>query len=220
MSGAGQKIFLRQEPTQQRSIDTVDLILRVAAQLLGDVGIERLSTNLICAKAGLTPPALYRYFPNKYAVLKELGKRMMDRQNEVFLAWLENSPAIFPVASKEASALSLKQLQEAVNAATADFPGGVWVMRALRAVPQLHSVRLESHYAVSGAAYELIRPHYPHVPEADLRLATRLSTEVMYSATEMVFDDPQFDADRINAEVADMVVRYFEKFVESAPPHK
>ena len=30
-----------------------------------EVGIERLSTNLVCERAGLTPPALYRYYPNK-----------------------------------------------------------------------------------------------------------------------------------------------------------
>ena len=46
---------------------------------VSDVGIERLSTNLVCERAGLTPPALYRYFPNKYALLSELGQRLMQQ---------------------------------------------------------------------------------------------------------------------------------------------
>ena len=43
----------------------------------------------------------------------------------------------------------------------------------------------------------------------------RLSTEVMYAATEMVVDNPQMDGDVINTEVAEMVVRYYDKFVEA-----
>jgi hypothetical protein len=42
----------------------------------------------------------------------------------------------------------------------------------------------------------------------------RLSTEVMYAATEMVVDNPTMDGDVINTEVAEMVVRYYDKFVE------
>ena len=52
-------------PTQTRALETCERILDAAATLLGEVGIERLSTNLICERAGLSPPALYRYYPNK-----------------------------------------------------------------------------------------------------------------------------------------------------------
>jgi hypothetical protein len=36
----------------------------------------------------------------------------------------------------------------------------------------------------------------------------------MYAATEMVVDNPTMDGDVINTEVAEMVVRYYDKFVE------
>ncbi|MFX7961174.1 helix-turn-helix domain-containing protein, partial [Acinetobacter baumannii] len=61
--------------------------LATAAELLGEVGIERLSTNLVCRRLGLSPPALYQYFPNKYAILHELGQRLMQRQNELLGPW-------------------------------------------------------------------------------------------------------------------------------------
>src|SRR3546814_16662718 len=51
-------------------------------------GIERSSNNMIAARARLTPPALYRYFGDKYAVLEALGRRLMERQNAVLDAWL------------------------------------------------------------------------------------------------------------------------------------
>lgn len=58
---------ITRRPKQERSQATYELLLNVAGELLAEVGIDRISTNLICARAGLTPPALYRYFDDKYA---------------------------------------------------------------------------------------------------------------------------------------------------------
>ncbi|MDP0941271.1 TetR/AcrR family transcriptional regulator, partial [Klebsiella quasipneumoniae] len=77
----------KKAPTQSRAVETYERILATAAELLGEVGIERLSTNLVCRRLGLSPPALYQYFPNKYAILHELGQRLMQRQNELLGPW-------------------------------------------------------------------------------------------------------------------------------------
>lgn len=50
---------VKKQPEQQRATETYERILSVTAETLADVGIERLSTNLVCERAGLTPPALY-----------------------------------------------------------------------------------------------------------------------------------------------------------------
>src|SRR5580658_2946195 len=76
-------------PQQERAVQTRDHLLDVAGELLGEVGIENISTNMICARAGMTPPALYRYFKDKHAVLETLGQRLMDRQNALLFAWLD-----------------------------------------------------------------------------------------------------------------------------------
>src|ERR1035437_6217234 len=81
-------LITKKQPTQQRSTQPFELILQRTAEVLADVGIERLSTNLVCERAGLSPPALYRYFPNKYALLSELGQRLMQRQNELIPRWI------------------------------------------------------------------------------------------------------------------------------------
>lgn len=205
----------KQQPMQQRSVETFELILEVTARLLGDVGVERLSTNLICEEAGISPPALYRYFPNKYAILKELGERLMKRQNEAYRAWLAQERQLDYDGSREASIRGLRDMQAAINAATLAFPGAVWIMRALRAVPTLRHIRLDSHEDVTETTFKGLRDRYPSADEGALRIAMRLSTEVMYAATEMVVDNPQMDGNAINTEVAEMVVRYYDKFVEA-----
>ena len=80
---------LRAAPKQERAVQTRERLLDIAGELLGEVGIERISTNMIAARAGVSPAALYRYFKDKYAILEALGRRFMDRQNAVLFAWLE-----------------------------------------------------------------------------------------------------------------------------------
>jgi AcrR family transcriptional regulator len=215
-AGSGQPdtpdLAVKRRPVKPASINTLELILEVTANLLAEVGIERLSTNLICERAGLTPPALYRYFPNKYAVLRELGDRLMTRMNEAVLAWLRTDQPLGPLDPHEVSAKSLVQIQETINAIALDYPASAWILRAMRAVPALREVRLESHRFVAARAFDDLRARYPKASDEALRLATRLATEVMYIATEMVIDDPLLDEALVNAELAEMVVGYFRKF--------
>lgn len=208
------KLELKSRPAQKRSGNTFDHILSISAELLEEVGFEAISTNLICRRAGITPPALYRYFPNKYAVLKELGNRFMKRQNDAYLAWSEQNPLPRTATDKEYEVKRLKSLQKVINSVTREIPAAVWIMRAMHAVPALLQVRLDSHNFVTNHSFAELRLHFPNADEDELRLAVRLATEVMYTATEMVFDNPHFDEDKINSEASEMVVQYFRKFSE------
>ncbi|WP_307690739.1 TetR/AcrR family transcriptional regulator [Variovorax ginsengisoli] len=174
------------QPAQQRATDTFERILEAAAFTLDEVGIERLSTNLVCTRAGMTPPALYRYFPNKYALLSELGQRLMVRQNECVGRWIQ--PEVF---LKGAPCLerALEGLLLDTHQVTRDTPAGVWIMRAMRAVPALQQVRIASHAEVTQAQMPLLIQVLPHVSPAELRLVIRIVVEMLYSAVEMLFDE-------------------------------
>ncbi len=59
------ELLEKNKPRQERAKRTYEAILVAAAELLVEVGIERISTNLVAEKAGITVPALYRYFPSR-----------------------------------------------------------------------------------------------------------------------------------------------------------
>lgn len=65
---------LRTAPTQARAKATVEHLVVTAAQLLADVGADGFNTNRLAERAGVTVPTVYRYFPNKMAVLEELAR--------------------------------------------------------------------------------------------------------------------------------------------------
>ena len=194
------KPALRAAPIQERAVQTRDRLLDIAGELLGEVGIERISTNMIAAHADVSPAALYRYFKDKYAVLEALGRRLMDRQNAVLFAWLEENRH-----SLDALAAGTEDLLRATTKVTDSEPGGVWIERAMRAVPQLAHVRVESHREVTDAMLEVYAPLLPKVNKRALWRRLRMTVEYGYAIDEMLHEEDRLSRDEIFREAAEFL---------------
>ena len=201
----GPALAVKTQPAQRRATETFERILEVGAQTLADVGIDRLSTNLVCERAGLSPPALYRYFPNKYALLCELGRRLMERQNEVVPRWISLEVL---AGSRAGLERALQGLLLDTYRVTRETTAGVWITRALRAVPALAEVRLESHHQVTQAQVELLKLAYPGAELEELRLVSRVTVELIYAATELLFDESPLSGQAVARLVGAMVASY------------
>jgi AcrR family transcriptional regulator len=192
----------RPRPKQERAQATYERLLDVAGELLGEVGIDSISTNLICARAGLTPPALYRYFENKYAVLEALGLRLMERQNRVLEQWIARH------ADNGIDALrgNVAELLRETAEATQSVPGAVWILRALHATPRLIHIRLESHRAVTDMLVDAYVRYLPDVDREELWQRLRLSVELGFAADEMLQEETRVSADKVIGHVAQLLM--------------
>ena len=175
----------RSRPKQDRAQATYDRLLNVAGELLAEVGIDRVTTNLICARAGLTPPALYRYFKDKYAVLEALGRRLMERQNQVLEAWIDRHAP----AGIDAMRSAIGELLRGTAAATAGEPGAVWILRALHASPQLVHIRVESHRYVTDRLTDAYARYLPGVAREELWQRLRIAVEMGFAVDEMLTEE-------------------------------
>lgn len=192
---------MKPPPKQARAAATRERLLDVAGELLAEVGIERISTNLIAARAGVSPPALYRYFGDKYAVLEALGHRLMMRQNAVLDAWVERH-ASHGIATMIAH---IGDLLTETAAITRAEPGAVWILRALHATPALVHVRLESHRVVTDRLAEACAAHLPGIDRQSLWHKLRLAVEVGFAAHEMLYEEDRLSSDAVTADVAAML---------------
>lgn len=80
---------------------TVRHLLDATAQVLNEVGIEKLSTNKVARRARVSVGSIYQYFPDKQALLDALVEDRMQRLGELVrtrMAHLE--AATFPVAAE------------------------------------------------------------------------------------------------------------------------
>jgi AcrR family transcriptional regulator len=168
-------------PQQQRSQKTYDALLDAAAELLEEVGIERISSNLVCERAGMTPPAFYRYFDDKYALLAALVDRLMDGQEALFARWLEGTRGV----DIDTLARMTAELASAAAGLRNDQPGAIWILRALRAVPRLSELRLQAHDVTTQAITDLYVERLPHVPRERIMRRVRLGVEIGYGVDEM-----------------------------------
>ena len=198
-------------PRQKRAIATYERLLDVAAHLLEEEGIERISTNMIAERANITPPALYRYFPNKYAVLRALGDRLMQQQNEVFMISLQQAGQ-----SIEAQMTATEVLLNETLEVTLAQPGALAIMRALRAVPTLQQVRLASHHQVTTAWCAALQPLLPDFSKEQLWAKARLSVELGYAAIEMAMEEARPTPETILKEAAIALNAYWTAALPSS----
>ncbi|KZL27939.1 TetR/AcrR family transcriptional regulator [Pseudovibrio sp. Ad37] len=75
-----QSLALRKKAKQQRSREKIELILQTTLDMLSEGQVDKINTNEIARRAGVSVGSLYNFFPNKQSILYELFRR-----------WLENA---------------------------------------------------------------------------------------------------------------------------------
>lgn len=193
-------------PSQDRARATYEQIIEATGELLAEVGFERLSTNMIAERAGLTPPALYRYFPNKYAVLREMGRRLLEAEVAVVQKWMGSDE--FGIGGDlhdeiQRRAKVMHEVRRVVDA----HPGGAWIHRAMRAVPLLRDVHCDAVHVAADAAVQQMTADFPRVDPRRVRAASLLGAVVLGAVNEFIYDEPEL-AELLTQEAAKMVSLY------------
>ena len=70
---------IRVEPVQARSAARVEALLDAACATMHEVGYEQLTTAMVAERAGASIGTVYRYFPDRVAVLQAVAARNLDK---------------------------------------------------------------------------------------------------------------------------------------------
>lgn len=206
------ELLEKNKPRQERAKRTYEAILNAASELLVEVGVERISTNLIAERAGITVPALYRYFPNKYAVLNALGVALMDRQTAVFNEWFEKY-------LKEENYTGLidntYDLLRATHDITKEQTGGLEIMQALRTVAPLQDVRLSAHRLIAEQFRDVIASEMGRSVDPQIEATARLTIETAYALILMVLEDDTLSVEHMLKAGAQMMKAYWLSFLQT-----
>lgn len=85
---------MRKIPRQSRAQASVDVVLEAAAQVVEATGEAGFNTNAVAERAGVSIGTLYRYFPDKQAILRALALRETEAHRDRVLAALEGGQGI------------------------------------------------------------------------------------------------------------------------------
>lgn len=138
-------LSLRRAPVQARGRATFERILDTTAELLEEVGIERVTTNLIASRAGINIATLYKYFPNKLSVVNALFQHQLQQRADY-------TRAATPHGATSDWRRVIDIIVDTLSAARRRQPGNSALRRAMVSSPALRGI----HDAVSReGAHEL-----------------------------------------------------------------
>ncbi len=159
----------RVRPVQQRAKDTVEQILDNAAALLDEVGVDAFNTNLLAERANVAVRSVYRYYPNKLAVIVGLAERQAREWQEQF------SQLLVPMADSSENAFDAwDSVLDGYVAYIEEEKGRSAIHRAMQALPQLAEVNQRDNDALSDAIAAALKARGIRQPRARLRLISRV----------------------------------------------
>lgn len=159
----------RVRPVQQRAKDTVEQILDNAAVLLDEVGVDAFNTNLLAERANVAVRSVYRYYPNKLAVIVGLAERQAREWQEQF------SQLLVPMADSSENAFDAwDSVLDGYVAYIEEEKGRSAIHRAMQALPQLSEVNQRDNDALSDAIAAALKARGIRQPRARLRLISRV----------------------------------------------
>lgn len=82
---------IRVEPVQIRSSQRLAALLDATAAVVHDIGYETLTTAMVAERAGASIGTVYRYFPDRIAVLQALISRNRQRAEEAVVHGLRTT---------------------------------------------------------------------------------------------------------------------------------
>ncbi len=159
-------INARREPIQERSRKRVNLILDITADLVSEAGIDGVKTTEVARRAGIKLASLYRYFPNKTAILKSLAERQLERMHPRLKDFLDN----FDLND------GLDQLIDAYAEFYRKEPGYAKLWSGIQAMPELQELDMVDLEQNTQAILSRAKQAFPNQPEQELRAVAMVIT--------------------------------------------
>lgn len=195
-------LALRRQPVQARAQKSVDLVLITAARLLEESGLEAFNTNVLAERAGVRVRTVYRYFPNKLAVITALAERMA-------LEWDGWFDGFRRIADPR---LDLHELWTSYIDAFVDgirrAPGGLAIRRAMRALPELQSVDRRDNERLARQLALALHRRGTGLSRPRLAVMSRMLIETAVTTLDSALLEPQVQARALIAELKALHLAY------------
>ena len=172
---------MRRIPRQTRSERKVQAILDTAALIFAEVGYGAATTNSIAKRADLSIATLYRFFPNKAAILKTLSDRYVAQIGEL-------NASLF--AANRIQTLTLAALMEQVVEAIARYclsePGFEYLFYGSEARDYFRSVSLQIHGDIVTQVEAVLERHISHLVAEERNIVANLTVAAMQATMPFV----------------------------------
>ena len=145
----------RRKPVQARSRERVDAILRHAAAIFHENGVDGTSMSAIARQSDMSLASLYRYFPNKAAIVHAIAEGHVEKMER---ALREKLPQL---GLDEAIEVLIEQFYTFYR--TEPAYSAIW--SGVEAMPELRDLDLRELYNNASDLDARLQQEYPNLPD-------------------------------------------------------
>lgn len=197
---------------QRRGLERIALILDTADQVFAEVGYAGATTNLIAARAGISPGSLYQYFANKEAIAEALATRYVEVMDAAYGEVLDPAVAELPLPELVDRVVDPLLELHLAHPGAKDLLGGADLTPALaEATQHLHEAVLDQTEAVLAA-------RLPDLDPTARRRATVVTAQIFKGIQPAVVAAPAADRPALVAELKAALVGYWQVLEAGAEP--
>jgi AcrR family transcriptional regulator len=202
----------RRQPQQQRSREAVEAIREACLRILQEEGPAALNTNRIAEVAGVNIASLYRFFPNKEAIVAQLYESALEEWDRAITALGAREPEILGYSLPRAVRLVVRGTLRAHRRLLAlDAPFYREHHRGFDAMSRKSPHGRPSEVEqLENWFRRLFERHRHHLRVDDLELASFISVRVILELLHAsVSDRPELLEDpALEDEIVTLVLRY------------
>lgn len=205
MSSAG---HLGRAPLQTRAKATVAKLQAAARDILQEHGAAGLNTNLIAERAGVNIATLYRYYPDKYALLRHLFEEFEEGRRNYVLG------RVSELADGADWRPWVRSVIEHLAEIRENDPSGVALRLAMASSPDLLEVDRESSDMIASQLAVAFAGIMPGIDPERTRSAARLVVEVITNGLDSAFSARPPNRYHIS-ELENLVEAYLSLYLEA-----
>src|SRR6266700_4000956 len=199
----GENQARRQARRQQRGMLRVEEILQAAGVLFAERGYDKVTTNMIAARAGVSPGSLYQFFPNKEAIAQAFAADATEHLHRVYDTLLSSEVMILP----------LQAFVDVIIAFNRNYPGYLALELGSTLSSSLALVLAEFQQGLQTRLDALLAAYWPHSTPEQRQLPLLVSYRLFLALLPLVLQGAEEEQRAIVRELKAVLYRYWEPIV-------
>ncbi|QYA10830.1 TetR/AcrR family transcriptional regulator (plasmid) [Agrobacterium larrymoorei] len=130
---------IRNAPKQARALARIDHYLKVAEELFGVHGFDAVTMIDIGKKAEISASYIYRYFPDKFAVLAAIQHQHIELKSQLL------AEVVSTINCREDALEALARYFDAYHCAVCEIPSALRILTAISAAKSLAEAEIEGN---------------------------------------------------------------------------
>lgn len=197
----------RRARRQQRGLLRAEEILHAAGALFAEIGYDKTTTNMIAARAGVSPGSLYQFFPNKEAIAQAYAADVGAHLHRVYDTLLAPAVTALPFPA------FLDALIDALIAFNRRYPGYLALTLGSTISPPLALAMVDLQRGTLGRVEAIFAAFWPQSTPERRHLPVLISYRLFLSLLPLALEGDGERQQAIVRELKAVLLRYWEPII-------